>query len=109
LSPITKDREYTMTRDFIAERTAAMMDIRNPWWSFIRKLNLPPWAILIFRLELGIFAVMAQLNATGNWHRIMLEFYGEGEPSSPLGEAESEWLTTRADRRDEPLVPLDEG
>lgn len=109
LAPIVKDREYTMTRDFIAERTAAMMDMRNPWWPFTRKLNLPPWAILIFRLELGLFAVMAQLNATGNWHRIMLEFYGEGGPSSPLGEAESEWLATRADRQDAPSVPLDEG
>jgi len=41
LDPIAEDREYTFTRDFIAERTATMLDPRNPWWSFLRQLNLP--------------------------------------------------------------------
>jgi len=69
-----------------------MLDPRNPWWSFLRQLNLPRWAILLYRLELGLFAVLAQLGATANWHRITLEFHGAGEPSTELGKAEAEWL-----------------
>ena len=92
LDPIAEDREYTFTRDFIAERTATMLDPRNPWWSFLRQLNLPRWAILLYRLELGLFAVLAQLGATANWHRITLEFHDVGEPSTDLGRAEAEWL-----------------
>jgi len=91
LSPMVEDREYTFTRDFIAERTAAMLDMRNPWWAFIRQLNLPRWAILIYRLELGIFAVLAQLGATANWHQITKEFYGEAEPSTEIGRVEERW------------------
>lgn len=95
LAPIREDRVYSFERDFIAERTAAMLDPRNPWWGFIRKLNLPRWAILQYRLELALFAVLAQLKATGNWHRITLEFYGEGEPSTELGAADHRWLEAR--------------
>jgi len=92
LDPIAEDREYTFTREFIAERTATMLDPRNPWWSFLRQLNLPRWAILLYRLELGLFAVLAQLGATANWHRITLEFHDVGPPSTELGRAEAEWL-----------------
>ncbi len=95
LEPIREDREYTFTREFITKRTAAMLDMRNPWWSFIRQLNLPRWAILLYRLELGLFAVLAQLEATGNWHRILMEFYGEGEPSTDLGREEWEWAASQ--------------
>jgi predicted unusual protein kinase regulating ubiquinone biosynthesis (AarF/ABC1/UbiB family) len=95
LAPLVKDQDYTFTRDFIAERTAAMLDVRNEWWSFLRRLNLPKWAILQFRLELGLFAVLAQLGATGNWHRMTLEFYGDHEPSTELGEAEAKWLENK--------------
>ena len=91
LAPIREDREYTFTREFIAERTGAMMDPRNEWWAFLRNMNLPPWAILQYRLEIGLFAVLAQLGATGNWHRMTMEFYGESEPSTELGKAEAAW------------------
>jgi predicted unusual protein kinase regulating ubiquinone biosynthesis (AarF/ABC1/UbiB family) len=96
LAPIALDREYTFTREFIAERTAAMLDPRNPWWDFLRRLNLPRWAILQYRLELGLFAVLAQLKATANWHRIMTEFYGADEPQTELGKLEWEWIASRA-------------
>lgn len=92
LAPIREDRDYTFTRDFIAERTSALLDIRNPWWGFVRRLNLPRWTILLYRLELGLFAVLAQLDATANWHRITMEFYGEMPPGTPLGQQEWDWL-----------------
>lgn len=95
LAPIAEDREYTFTREFIAERTAAMLDPRSRWWKFLRHLNLPRWAILLYRLELGLFAVLAQLGATANWHKITMEFYGGCEPSTDLGWAEWKWREGR--------------
>jgi hypothetical protein len=104
LDPIRADREYTFKRQFIADRTAAMLDPRNPWWSFIRQLNLPRWAVLIYRLELGLFAVLAQLGATANWHRITMGFYGAAPPASELGQAEWEWLRGRSATEGEPTA-----
>ena len=95
LAPVAKDAKYTFTREFIAERTSAMMDMRNPWWSFLRKLNLPTWGLLMYRLELGLFAVLAQLGATGNWHRISMEFYSDGPPSTALGRKDAAWQKSR--------------
>ena len=95
LAPLADDAEYTLRRDFIAERTAAMLDPRNPWWRFIRQLNLPPWAVLVYRLEVGLFAVLAQLGATANWHRMAMEFFGEAGPSTELGKMEAKWLEAR--------------
>ena len=46
----------------------------------------------MYRLELAVFAVLAQLGATANWHRITKEFYGDAEPSTELGRAEAEWI-----------------
>ena len=94
LAPVKEDAEYTFTRDYIAERTASIMDPRNEWWGLVRRLNLPRWAILMYRLELGLFAVLAQLGATANWHRITKEFYGDSEPSTELGRAEADWIST---------------
>lgn len=95
LEPICEDKEYTFSREFIARRTSAMMDPRDPWWSFIRKLNLPRWSILAYRLELGLFAVLAQLGAKANWYRITMEFYGEMGPTTSQGEEVSKWVETR--------------
>lgn len=95
LAPIRTDEAYTFTREFIGERTAATLDPRSPWWSFLRQCNLPRWAVLLYRLELGLFAVLAQLEATANWHSITKEFYDAGEPSTDLGWAEWEWLQAK--------------
>lgn len=92
LAPIREDGEYTFTRDYIAERTATMIDPTNEWWGLVRKLNIPRWGIMLYRLELGLFAVLAQLGARANWHRITKEFYGDASPSTELGRAEAAWI-----------------
>ena len=96
LAPVQHDREYTFTRDYIAERTATMIDPGNDWWGLVRRLNLPRWGIMLYRLELALFAVLAQLGARANWHRITKEFYGEGPPSTDLGQAEAVWLASQS-------------
>lgn len=92
LAPIHEDAEYTFTREYIAERTESLIDPTNEWWGMVRQLNLPRWGIMLYRLELALFAVLAQLGARANWHRITKEFYGDGPPSTELGRAEAEWL-----------------
>jgi predicted unusual protein kinase regulating ubiquinone biosynthesis (AarF/ABC1/UbiB family) len=98
LAPIRVDAEYTFTREYIAERTATMIDPTNEWWGLVRRLNVPRWGIMLYRLELALFAVLAQLGARANWHRITKEFYGEGPPSTELGRAEAAWLAASQPR-----------
>jgi hypothetical protein len=39
-------------------------------------------------------AVIGQLNATANWHRVMAEWIYGAAPTSPLGMAEAEFFGT---------------
>jgi hypothetical protein len=58
---------------------------------------VPADFVIIQRINLGLFAVLGELGATGNWRRIAEEiwpFVG-APPSTPLGEQESAWAATR--------------
>ena len=53
--------------------------------------------MIIQRINLGLYAVLGELNATGNWRRIAEEIWPwlEAAPSTPLGAAEARWRASR--------------
>jgi hypothetical protein len=51
------------------------------------------------RMETGLIAVLAQLGAKRNWHRIMREWVYGDEPETELGRAEWEYFERRGVRR----------
>ena len=59
----------------------------------MRHANVPPAFVVVQRINLGLFAVLAPLGATANWRRIAEEIWPwvEGPPSTPLGELEHAW------------------
>jgi len=66
--------------------------------------NVPPPFVVIQRINLGLYAVLAELGAEANWRRIAEEIWPmtAAPPSTPIGEAEAAWLADRAaalDRR----------
>jgi hypothetical protein len=72
--------------------TAALIDSATPQSEHFRKFrhqHLPPEHVLARRMDLFTLALLGQLNATANWHRIAREWmYGE-EPTTELGELEA--------------------
>jgi predicted unusual protein kinase regulating ubiquinone biosynthesis (AarF/ABC1/UbiB family) len=83
------DREVKIEPEYVAKIIAQVMDPK-----FIahgirvaRDLKIPPEEVWYRRVEIGVFAVLGQLRANGNWHRIAREtIYGD-PPETPLGEA----------------------
>ena len=59
----------------------------------MRHANVPPAFVIVQRINLGLFAVLAALGATANWRRLAEEMWPwvEGPPSTPLGELEHGW------------------
>jgi hypothetical protein len=53
--------------------------------------------VILQRINLGLLAVLGELNATRNWRRVAEELWPfvDGPPSTPLGEAEARWLASR--------------
>ncbi len=86
-----EDREVAMTPELVAQTLAAGADPRGGYYDVIRKGNLPREDVLRMRLDASITAVLGQLRATRNWHRIGLEYWTGAEPATELGRLEREW------------------
>jgi len=88
---ILHDRVWTVTPEYAS---ATMRRLLNPSHPVIRHTNLPPPFVLIQRINMGLMAVLAQLDATANWRRIGEELWPfvNGPPSSELGRLEADWM-----------------
>ena len=54
--------------------------------------------MILQRINLGLFALLGELNATANWRKIAEEIWPfvRGPASTPMGEAEAAWRASRA-------------
>ena len=59
--------------------------------------TVPRSFVFIQRINLGLYAILGQLGASGNFRRISEELWPmvNAGPSTPMGEAEAEWLRSR--------------
>jgi hypothetical protein len=69
-------------------------DFRSPLAAYVQ---IPRSYVILQRINLGLFALLGELQATADWRRIAEEIwpFTQAPPSTPLGEAEAPWLTTR--------------
>jgi predicted unusual protein kinase regulating ubiquinone biosynthesis (AarF/ABC1/UbiB family) len=59
--------------------------------------NVPPAFVLIQRINLGLYAILAELGSRANWLRVARELWPQvnGPASTELGRQEEAWLATR--------------
>ena len=59
--------------------------------------TVPRSFVFIQRINLGLYAILGQLGASGNFRRISEELWPmtSAPPSTPMGELEAEWLANR--------------
>ncbi len=98
---VLEDKVVTLDHEYASETVRRFFDTSGPHGRIMKAANIPASFVIIQRINLGLFAVLGQLDATANWRRIAEEiwpFVG-GPPSTELGEKEAEWASAR--RRDE--------
>ena len=83
--------EFTFTRDWMRETLATILDAKGPHAEVIAKLNMPPSFVVLDRVIWGVGAILGKLEAHGPWRAMLLEYTADGEPATPLGEAEAAW------------------
>jgi hypothetical protein len=86
------DREFTIDRDYVRQ---VMIDVGGPqsrFWDVMRRQTVPPDTMFARRMEGLTLAVLGQLRATANWHRIAREWLFDDPPATALGEAEAEFF-----------------
>ncbi|HET9727909.1 MAG TPA: AarF/ABC1/UbiB kinase family protein [Acidimicrobiia bacterium] len=93
---VLEDRELTFDPDYSSETVRLMFDPTSPAAPVAKSANVPPAFVITQRINLGLSAVLGRLRARRNWRRIAYELWPfvEGEPSTPMGEAEAAWLAT---------------
>jgi predicted unusual protein kinase regulating ubiquinone biosynthesis (AarF/ABC1/UbiB family) len=61
-----------------------------------KKMNMPPDFVFVNRIHWGVFAILAKLGATGNWHRIQREYLYGDAGSTELGQLDDAFRARRA-------------
>jgi hypothetical protein len=89
------DAEVEITPRRVMKMIEVTSDPRSDFYDLVRRESIPADELMGRRMETGLLAVLAQLRATANWHRIMREWvYGE-PPSTVLGEVEWRYFERR--------------
>jgi len=91
----TTDEEVLLTPEVATEVLIQMSDPRSRHWGSMRHETLPPDHLFGRRLETLTLAVLGQLRAKANWHRITREWAYGDEPVTELGRQEAEFYARR--------------
>ncbi len=87
------DRDQTVGDEYASETVRRFFDSSTPEGRILKHTNVPPEFVVVQRINLGLYAVLARLRATANWHRIGRETWPwlDAPASTPLGELEASW------------------
>jgi predicted unusual protein kinase regulating ubiquinone biosynthesis (AarF/ABC1/UbiB family) len=94
-----EDREIELTPDRVMRVIESTSDPRSEYYDLMRRESLPADELMGRRMETGVLAVLAQLRAKRNWHRISREWIYGDPPSTELGELEWAYFEERGERR----------
>jgi hypothetical protein len=82
----------TMTSEYSSAVARRYVDFKNPLAAYAK---IPRPYVIVQRINLGLFAVLGEMNATADWRGISEEIwpFSQAPPSTPMGEAELPWLS----------------
>jgi predicted unusual protein kinase regulating ubiquinone biosynthesis (AarF/ABC1/UbiB family) len=85
----TVDEEVELTPEWATQVLIDMSDPRSEYFGQMRHESAPPDHIFGRRMEVLTLAVIAQLRARGNFHRIAREWFYNDPPATELGRQEA--------------------
>ncbi len=88
----------TMTPGYASAVARRYFDFRNPLAAYAR---IPRSYVILQRINLGMFALLGELGATGDWRAIAEEIWPfvQAPPSTAMGEAEVAWRGRRPEMK----------
>jgi predicted unusual protein kinase regulating ubiquinone biosynthesis (AarF/ABC1/UbiB family) len=84
----------TVEHEYASETVRRVFNSKSP---VAKAVSLPSMFVIVQRINLGLYALLARLGATADWRGIAEELWPmvDGPPSTPLGELEAGWLRAR--------------
>jgi predicted unusual protein kinase regulating ubiquinone biosynthesis (AarF/ABC1/UbiB family) len=88
---VRHDRPVTWSSEYASRIVRHTFDRTSP---IAQYATVPKAFVFIQRINLGLYALLGELQATGNYRRIAEELWPfvQAGPSTPLARAEAEWL-----------------
>jgi predicted unusual protein kinase regulating ubiquinone biosynthesis (AarF/ABC1/UbiB family) len=93
----TVDQEIEVTPEYATQVLIDMSDPRSQYFGQLRHESAPPDHLFGRRMEVLTLAVISQLHARGNFHRIAREWFYGDPPSTPLGLQEAAFYGAAGD------------
>jgi predicted unusual protein kinase regulating ubiquinone biosynthesis (AarF/ABC1/UbiB family) len=94
----TSDQYIELTPEYATQVLIDMSDPRSQYFGQMRHEKAPPDHIFGRRMEVLTLAVLSQLHARGNFHRIAREWFYDDEPATELGLQEAEFYSSSPGR-----------
>jgi predicted unusual protein kinase regulating ubiquinone biosynthesis (AarF/ABC1/UbiB family) len=84
----------TMTSEYSSAVARRYVDFKSPLAAYAK---IPRPYVIVQRINLGLFAILGQMNATADWRAMSEEIwpFTLAPPSTPMGEAELPWIASR--------------
>jgi len=92
----TVDDPVRLTPDYATQVLIDMSDPRSEYFGMLRQESAPPDHLFGRRMEVLTLAVISQLQAYGNFHRIAREWFYGDPPATELGRREAEFYSRTA-------------
>lgn len=88
---LVSEDEFELSSEYASATFRHTFDISS---SIAKYIDVPEYFVIIQRINLGLYALLARLGAKANWRRIAEEIWPfvSGPPATPLGELEHRWL-----------------
>jgi predicted unusual protein kinase regulating ubiquinone biosynthesis (AarF/ABC1/UbiB family) len=92
----TEDEYIQLTPEYATQVLIDMSDPRSEYFGQLRHESAPPDHLFGRRMEVLTLAVISQLQARGNFHRIAREWFYGDPPATELGEQEANFYSRAA-------------
>jgi hypothetical protein len=91
---VLRDEVLTISPQWSTDAAARIFDPTGPYGPILKASDMPASFVIIQRINLGLMAILGDLGATANFRGISNELWPwvDGPPSTPMGEAEADWL-----------------
>ena len=93
-APVADDAPMTWTKEYASQIVRHTFDRTSP---IAQYATVPRAFVFIQRINLGLYALLGDLGARGNYRRVAEELwpFANRPPSTPMGVAEQAWLQSR--------------
>jgi predicted unusual protein kinase regulating ubiquinone biosynthesis (AarF/ABC1/UbiB family) len=94
---VREDKVVTWSSEYASRIVRHTFDRSSPISQYA---TVPKAFVFIQRINLGLYALLGELRATGNYRRMAEELWPfvQAPPSTPMAQAEQPWLTARRGR-----------